>query len=463
VLQRSLGLGLALLLGLCASLPPRRARAHGGLPISRQLLFDGQGGTLVSVSFWGLWVGRAGQPWRWICEEAINDFRARHYLRGGDGTLYVTDRLGLMRSTDGGCTFAPVGGELSSRSISQLVADPVEPQTLWASTGESIADDASLRIEGALWVSRDRGQSFARVLTLPRLIQSVAVSSSAPSVIYLASVDGQSADPSLHRSTDGGATFVDLPVTVTPEGEPLRALRLLAIDPRSPDVLYLRGQSSVTTDAGVVTRQSLLRSTDGGATHLSLLSVDTQPSTVGAPSGIDGVAIDGVRGFVYVATTRGLFAATDGAGGTAPGAALALEPRGGLSVARCVEVDPSTGTVWVCSSNYAPDFAAVASAGPGATAFNSALLYDQTVGVIGCAASTPVGAICPQIFTTYADQLGIGPDRVDGGTTPTPQPGSGCGCAIGGASSQRGSASPLWLLAALGLVHRGRRRAGRRG
>src|SRR5262245_54053101 len=95
----------ALLLGFIVENP---AYGHGGLPVSQQILRQGQDDTLyVGVLYWGLFVGKPGGPWRLICEEEINNHRLRRYGLSTDGTLYATDTQGVTVSTDKGCTWKP--------------------------------------------------------------------------------------------------------------------------------------------------------------------------------------------------------------------------------------------------------------------------------------------------------------------------------------------------------------------
>src|SRR5205807_2896718 len=65
---------------------PSLARAHGGLPVSQHILRQNNGETMfVPVVYWGVWVGQAGGPWKWICEELINGYRFRKFALSSDG------------------------------------------------------------------------------------------------------------------------------------------------------------------------------------------------------------------------------------------------------------------------------------------------------------------------------------------------------------------------------------------
>src|SRR6202007_2483238 len=116
--------------------------------------------------------------------------------------------------------------------------------------------------------------------------------------------------------------------------------------------------------------------------------------------GIDGVSIDVAGGRVYAATNRGLVGGADAGDSTVP----PLTAVGGLSAAHCVDVHG--GAIYACSSQYAPDFAAVAQSSDGAHSFASVLDYAATVGPVDCPAGTPVGDQCPMYWYTYGPPPG---------------------------------------------------------
>jgi hypothetical protein len=68
---------------------------------------------------------------------------------------------GVWKSTDAGASWMPIGDDLPTQSIGELLVDPRDPQTLWVGTGE----DALWMGEGGrgLFVSHDGGGSFAHV------------------------------------------------------------------------------------------------------------------------------------------------------------------------------------------------------------------------------------------------------------------------------------------------------------
>ena len=266
--------------------------------------------------------------------------------------------------------------------------------------------------------------------------------------------------PTLHRSVDGGASFTAVPLTNTVDGVAPHALELLAIDPRDPAIVWARAVAVVPTGTDSITRQSLLRSSDGGASFTELLKLDAVTEGSGQTRGIDGVAWDVAAGAVYVATRTGLYKGADAGNATVP----SLAPVGGLAQTQCVDVHG--GAVYACSSQFPPDNAAVARSTDAAASFSSVLNYVDTVGPVDCPAGTPVGDRCPSYWYMYGAQLGI---SFDGGTADMTMTGpmkpGGCGCTIGGVESAVGGLffAALSLTIALRTVARSGARARRRG
>lgn len=451
----------SLAFGLCVAIAST-AGAHGGLPVSQRILRKANNPTLyVPVVFWGVWVGGDGKPWRWICEELMNNNRSRRLALSTDGTFYATDLRGITLSRDEGCTWVPAVGELADRRVTDVDSDPVDGATAYVTTGDALDPtvDAAATADNALWVTHDHGTAFTRVAGLAsqheRLFQTVRVAPSDPKVLYVGSVlPGGSFSPTIHRSDDVGVSFNHYPLTYLLDGVQPFAVEILAIDPRDPKVMYLRVFASGATDAGDVGRQALLRTHDGGATFSELLKQDGVYSPSGMARGIDGVAIDLTRGRVLVATAHGLYAGDDA--GSA--ATVTLAHLDALSQAQCVDVHD--GTVLACSNNYQPDNAAIARSDDGAQTFQSILRYYDTEGPVDCPKGTPVGDQCPLYWAMYGSQLGI--EFGDGGLpvrdagTDGPPPGGGCGCELGAAPLELGGLVAL-LVPALALTLRRRR------
>jgi hypothetical protein len=373
--------------------------------------------------------------------------------------MFVTnDTRGLQVSTDGGCTWGHVTGELAPLRMADVAADPVDGATAYAVSddgGSTDGDGAVKLASNGLFITHDHGQTFARAAGLAapldqRLFHSVKLAPSDAMTVYVTSTqNGIPFAPMVHASPDGGATFSSLPLSYQLDGQTPYSLEVMAIDPRDKRVIYVRVFAAIPdVDAGTIPREALLRSIDGGATFTEIWKMNgiVNPSS-GLSRGIDGVAVDPMRGLVLVATATGLLSGAD------PGSAasVTLAATGGLSQAQCVEAHGAT--IFACASNYAPDNAALAQSADGAHMFSSVMQYVDTVGPIDCPAGTPVGDVCPMVWQMYATGLGIGV-AVDGGADGgAPHPHPGCSCALGAAGGGAGFALAI-ALALLAIVVR---------
>jgi hypothetical protein len=441
---------LACVLG-CTSL----AHAHGGLPVSQKILRQSNGETMyIPVVYWGLWVGKAGGPWTWICEELINSYRFRRFALSSDGVFYTTNQQGVTLSTDHGCTWTNATGAIAQLHTTDVEVDPVDGMTAYVSTGDggtSTADGGLLPASNAVYVTHDHGATWTPLAGLAaastRLFQSVRVAPSSAKRLYVSSASLLAPyTVTVHRSSDGGATFTDLPLAYQLDGVAPDLVEVMTIDPRNPDVVYARAVANIDVDMTTILRHALLRSVDGGATWSELVKIDgvTEPS--GQTRGIDGVTIDTTSGNVYVATHNGLYSGKDATGGAS---AISLAATGTLMQTQCVDVH--NGALYACASQFV-DHAAIAESTDGAHSFKSVLNFVDTQGPIDCPASTPVGAQCPAYWNMYGSQLGITFDAGAPDAGAMMKRGGGCGCEIGGTSSALGGA--LLALLALGLAVR---------
>jgi hypothetical protein len=327
-----------------------------------------------------------------------------------------------------------------------------------ADGGTATDDGGIIPAANGVFVTHDHGDSWTALPGLAadatRLFTSVRVAPSDTQTIYATS--GATMDPFiawLHHSSDGGAKFTATPLSLMVGGVTPHALELLAIDPRNPLVIWARAIAAIDSGSGgSEPRHALLRSADGGVTWRNLYETAATTEPSGQTHGIDGVSIDSAAGHVYAATNRGLVGGADAGDATEP----ALASLGGLSVAQCVDVHG--GAVYACSSQYAPDFAAIARSSDGAHSFASVLDYAATVGPVDCPAGTPVGDQCPTYWYTYGSQLGV---KLDGGAASDLSVSdggsdggggdheSGCGCSL---TRRAPVAAPLPIVLLAGLL-----------
>lgn len=410
---------LLFLLPLLPLLCPQPARAHGGLPVTSEILWSGD--TLyVPTLYWGMFVGTDGGRWRWICDEAINGNKVRQVYRSADGTFYATDVSGLTLSRDGGCSWQAVAGDVAQAAVQDLAFDPAAPAHAYVT--------ASRAGRSELWETADAGASWKPIYALPdRFFHGLAV---ARDRVYLGTTaSGAAPAPAIYVSADGGKGFAAVPVGNPPAGTAPERLTLLGMEARpgrgAERVLYLR---FVGDSAQVLWRADL---SQAGAAFSEVLRLELNAPTVSNVS-IFAVGFDVPRDRMLISTGNGLYL-QDGA--AAPVRSVAL------SRAQCASV--KGGRTYACSWDFFPDMAAVARSDDGGTSFRKIFQFDETQGVLECAAGTTVAQVCPASWTLNAPLLGIDPGA-PGGTMPAGSGSSGCRAAPAGAAT--GQALPLPLL-----------------
>ncbi|MCS6912826.1 MAG: hypothetical protein RMK29_11655 [Myxococcales bacterium] len=416
--MRRLLLPLSLLAVLLAVDP---ARGHGGLPLSREILWR-QGALYLPTDYWGIFVsqGEGAGPWHWICDEAINSYRLRQVSLGGDGTLYATDLVGFSISRDGGCSWEPTASELSRRDLIALVPDPQAPLRVWAVTVE--------HGQPVLWRSEDGGRSFQERFRAQAHAQPGLVVSPDGQRLLLTALRveaGAAPEPMLYVSTDGAMHFVARALVPRP---PFLRTVPAGVDPVHPRTVYVLSHDDIN--------HVLLRvDADTGQTT-RVLELDRR---------VYRVVADGERGRLLVPTEGGLYLSE--AGGP-------LRRVEGLSRAQCASVRPSG--LFVCSWNYFPDHAAVALSTDGGASFRSLFQFAETRGVLACPEGSSVARLCPQEWQRGAPLLGIEVEmRPDMGRAEDMGP--GCGCTVGRQIAEEGRGWAVGLVLMLWGAARRRR------
>jgi photosystem II stability/assembly factor-like uncharacterized protein len=178
---------------------------------------------------------------------------------------------GMMKSTDGGGTWAMLTDDLPSLSVGDVAIDPSNPNVVYAGMGE--ANLAGDNYDGdGLYRTTDAGATWTNLgLGQTRRIGRVAVHPTNGSVIFVAGAGGQfHADSArgVYRTTNGGTTWTKvLYISDSTSAIDLR------IDPRRPDTVYAamweRMRSPTRRKAGGQT-SGIYRSTDLGSTWTQL-------------------------------------------------------------------------------------------------------------------------------------------------------------------------------------------------
>lgn len=252
-------------------------------------------------------------------------------------SLYVGTHTGVIRSADGGRTWAETSG-IPSMYVVALAIDPSNPSTVYAA-----ADAGS---HGSVFKSMDSGRTWAAAGAAALSFEFLAIDGSEPPAIYGCGASG------VMRSVDGGATWTLLyrpsaysiaidphdssrlyaataagfvrghvgdsawsPVRFGPDAKEDLNSQSVAILPTSPSTLLVGG------------RDGILRSTDGGESWTA--------AALGANSSIQSVAVNpSAPESVYAGGFGGVFESSNaGASWTAPDLstpetyALAADPR----------------------------------------------------------------------------------------------------------------------------------------
>lgn len=129
---------------------------------------------------------------------------ARVYCLAGDphrpGVLYAGTAAGIVRSRDGGRTFAPLPSPMDGMEVWRIAVHPGDPSTLLAGTRPAALFASS--DEGATW--RSIGPEFPAecpAVRIPR-VTAISVNPLRPEILWVGvEVDG------VHRSLDAGLTW----------------------------------------------------------------------------------------------------------------------------------------------------------------------------------------------------------------------------------------------------------------
>jgi photosystem II stability/assembly factor-like uncharacterized protein len=155
----------------------------------------------------------AGARWEWLGPTNVGG-RGRTLEfdpRDPNRMLLAGVSGGVWESTDAGASWRPLSDDAANLNIGALAIDPVEPDTIYAGTGELYRNNQ--RPYSAMWGqgvlrSSDGGQTFRQLLATAnddfRYVSDVVVSRIDHRRVYVASNTG------VWRSRDAGATFEKL-------------------------------------------------------------------------------------------------------------------------------------------------------------------------------------------------------------------------------------------------------------
>jgi photosystem II stability/assembly factor-like uncharacterized protein len=266
-------------------------------------------------------LGTAPAPARWLCEDAVGPSAGLNGALVGPepGTWLVSGSTGLLRSTDAGCSFAPVVGLPAEAVPVGLTAHPERPVeravgASAAAVGLFFSEDA-----GATWHPADAPGATS--------IRSLVRMSAAPDRLYAAGPEG------LFRSEDGGRRYV----RVAAGGA------LAGVDPASAYALAGGGRPGAPDEVWVAVQRVpdtlLLRSRDRGETFERVHTL---------PDPIESLAFDAVGARAVVATLFGTLSRSG------PGLTAFVDgpvPAPGFG---CLGRDPTDAgdVLWACADAF---------------------------------------------------------------------------------------------------------------
>jgi hypothetical protein len=443
--------GLVVSLSLTA---PRAARADGAFPESYQIVLpaDRPQQIILATNFGLIISDDDGATWTWTCEQRATQGGQLYSVAASplDRLYSASTLVGLAYSDDDSCTWTSAGGSLDSVLATDYFSDPTNSMRAYA-LGRLANDSTSpYRVVS----SDDGGKTFGSPIFMAPAgltLASVESSRSDPRTIYLASYtmvgSPPTYHPTLHRSSDGGATWT--PIDVEP-ALGANDFRIVAVDPDDANVISLR----VSEPTG----ESLAISRDGGLTFTKMFTIAGQLTAyVRLASGTilvaGALAVDGVG---YRSTDGGLTFTdwtplTESDGGVPDVGSDGGAPR----PPHIRALAERAGKLYAAAKNFTDDWAIGVSTDEGAT-FERLARYRDVASIRPC-----VQAACLDSCEAQAGAQ-VWPPAVchDDHPPPPPPPKSGCGCGLqpsGGASGEALTLA-LGLVAALRVARARRRR-----
>lgn len=248
---------------LAAALAATTAHANGRGPLTNGVYFrpDDVHAIYLRTTFGLLISPDDGCTFYWLCETNVGyggSFDPKYGV-ATDGTIFATTFNGLRVSRDGGCSFATNASLPTGVWVDALDLGP---------SGEVWVGTATTGAANDVFASIDNGVTFeSRNLPSSQVwYKSLRIARTDQQRVY---VTGYQIAPSpiahLYRTDNGGTSWTESPLAgVTLYTTP--TLLVAAIDPASKDVAYV-----VSLGANPPAGDILYRTTDGGATLVEVL------------------------------------------------------------------------------------------------------------------------------------------------------------------------------------------------
>jgi photosystem II stability/assembly factor-like uncharacterized protein len=178
---------------------------------------------------------------------------------------------GVWKTTDGGMTWKAIFENESNPSIGALAIAPSNPSIVWVGTGEANNRQSSSWGDG-VYKSTDGGKTWEHLgLADTQAIGRIVIDPTNSDVVYVAALGhlwGPNAERGLFKTSDGGKTWKKVLFINDDTG-----VSDVAIDPRSPNILYAASYERRRTPWGFNgggPGSGVYKTTDGGATWKKL-------------------------------------------------------------------------------------------------------------------------------------------------------------------------------------------------
>lgn len=222
---------------------------------------------------------------------------------------------GVWKTTNSGTTWKPIFDNQTSFSIGAIAVDPSNPHTIWVGTGENVGG-RHVAIGDGIYVSYDDGATWKNMgLKNSEHLSKIVVHPEDSNIIWAVSQGPlwtSGGERGVYKSTDGGKSWK----RTLGDSEWVGATDLV-MDPRNPDVLYAATWQRHRTVAGYLgggPGSGLHKSTDGGETWIKL-SKGIPKSNLGkiglaiSPFNPDiiyaAIELDRRKGGVFMSSNRG--------------------------------------------------------------------------------------------------------------------------------------------------------------
>jgi photosystem II stability/assembly factor-like uncharacterized protein len=394
------------------------AHANSRLPATNQLVIaqDDTSFMLLRTTFGFLFSQDAGKTWDWLCEDAISSSGqldpAVALLNGGS---VLSAESGLAVSPDRGCSWSLVPG-LDQTIVPDVARGADGASAIAVRNLYSFADAGTSFFDTAIHRTTDSGKTWQQlpgVIDPVLTIDTIDLAKSDPQRIYVTGIQFGATVAKMLVSIDGGSSYAehDIPLVSGENGA-----FIAAVDPNNADLVYVR-TLGVSPQQTLVSR--LLVTNDAGKTFTVHWSGDKMMGFALSP--------DGTR--VYLGSTNaGLLAAN--------ASDLTFTQASTLAI-QCLAT--SGTTLYACSSEPSAHavtgkpFVLGATTDEGAS-WTPLLALSGVRGPLQCPPQSIATTKCVPEWPTMAETLAIDA----GGTTgdaETKTPTSTCGCDTGGSSS----------------------------